>query len=254
MTQHRKPTSLAHRPILWGSLLVPILLAGCFGGTPVERSYFSLQYPADHGWRYETPRYPDMVRVKRCESNQAYDRQEMVYRANPHEFQYYWYKLWASKPRKMLHEMLANHLRASNIFQEVVLDIGDRLPQYDFICEVLAIEELNATQDEWYAHLSMRFALLRFDDGTRVWEHTFDARKPVYNRQPVYVVRTMSEIAEEQFNSAFETMDQFLAEATGAPAPAGGPLALVKQDNTETSEPTDGEDPNVPSARLKERK
>ncbi len=198
-------------------------VVGCFGGSSPDRTYFALEYPLEHTWNYSQARYPVQVRVKRFTTALAYDRNEMVYRTNPHEFQYYWYKLWAVKPRNMMREVVVSHLRYTRLFTEVVLDIGDRVPDYDLDCELLAIEELNATDDAWFARLSYRLTLTRFDDGRRLWEYEVDTRKPVYNRQPVFVVRAMSEIAAETLQLAFADLDAFLATETGAPAPAGGP-------------------------------
>jgi ABC-type uncharacterized transport system auxiliary subunit len=242
---------------LCAAIATSALLTGCFGGNSTERTYFSVQYPVENVWSYERPRYQGMVRVQRFDCAMAYDRQEMVYRSNPHQFQYYWYKLWAAKPRKMLREAVTAHLRQSNLFSGVVLDVGDKLPVYELRAEILAIEELDASAEQWYAHLSMRLTLVRYEDGNHIWEYVFDERKQVYNRQPVFVVRAMSEIAEKELGKAFADLDQQLAEITGAEAPPGGPgVALQQQgDDTQQGDETDPdeEEPqeNVPRATLK---
>lgn len=236
-------------PLLPGLALLILSLAlatsGCFGGASPQRTYYTMQYPLDQLWAYESPRYPFEVRVDRLEADAAYDRQEMVYRSNPHEFRYYTYRLWSAKPRKMLREVLQRHLRTTNLFRGVTLDIDDRLPDYDLIVEIIAIEELNADEETWFAHLAMRFALVRFSTGKRVWEYSFDRRKEVYNREPVYVVRALSEIAEEEFSTAFAALDAYLAEETGLDAPPGGPGV---DRAVATGGPTRSSDPDSESA------
>lgn len=263
----------APAPALLAALLVAtaLFVTGCFGGSSPQRTYYTMQYPTEQLWSYAEPRYPFEVRVERLDSDAAYDRQEMVYRSNPHEFRYYTYRLWSAKPRKMLREVMQRHLRTTNLFRNVTLEIDDRLPDYDLIVEIIAIEELNADQETWFAHLAMRFALVRFETGKRVWEYSFDRRKEVYNREPVYVVRALSEIAEEEFGKAFAALDQYLAEETGMEAPPGGPGssalarsggadrdgATVERDepgDTRVTDPVTQPADDGPSATLKKRK
>ena len=238
--------------------LILAMLTACFGSSAPQRTYYSIQYPLDRAWSYESPHFSEMVRIKRFDSAMAYDKQEMVYRSNPHEFQYYWYRLWAAKPRKMLREVFTSHLRSSNIFSQVVLDIGDRLPDYDLEAEILAVEELNASKEEWYAHFSMRLSLSRFEDGKEMWSYTIDERRRVYNRQPVYVVRTLSEIAQDGFNEALADLDATLSESVEAPTPKGGP-GVIKADQDKPEEgaadaASESQDDNRPRATLKNKK
>lgn len=268
---HTTPSTDASRRLLLVVflLVVGVLLTSCFGGSSPQRTYYTIQYPPQSIWRYEAPRYPIEVRVTRMEADAAYDRQEMVYRSNPHEFKYYYYRLWSAKPRKMMREVVHRHLRQTNLFRSVTLEIDDRLPDFDLEIELLAIEELNADQETWFAHLSMRFALKRFSTGSRVWEYSFDERREVYNREPVYVVRAMSELAEDEISKAFEALDTFMAAETGLDAPPGGPGVVpanagdaaqsdADEDGGDTGtndgEGAAGDDPNEPKATLKNRR
>ncbi|MDX9723650.1 MAG: ABC-type transport auxiliary lipoprotein family protein [Myxococcota bacterium] len=234
-------------------LAVALLLPACFGGNTTERTYFAIDYPVEQTWSYATARFPYQVRVQRFDSALAYDRQELVYRASPHQFQYYWYKLWASKPSKMLREVLVRHLRHAAIFSDVTLDLGDRMPDYDLACEILAIEELNAASDQWFARLAMRLILTDFEDGSVVWEYEFDERRPVYNRAPVYVVQTLSEIARVELSRAFAQLDELLGESGEHPAPEGGPTQMSEMVSTPDEASTENQGPQ-PSAKLKRRK
>ena len=230
-----------------------LCLSGCFGSSSPERTYFSVQYAmGNQSARYIKPRYPKMLRVQRFDSAISYNRQEIVYRSNPHQFKYYWYRLWSARPPKMLRELIATHLRHSNLFDEVSLNITERLPDYELRAEILSIEELNASDTEWYAHLAMRFEIVRYEDGAQIWQYTFDERKAVHIHQPVYVVRTMSEILEEQMEVVLSDIDEVIASETGIKAPT----PMLPEDPSSTSDGTPDEKPDEkpqPKATLKER-
>ena len=156
-----------------------LFLSGCFGSKAPERTYFSIDYTLGTQPKYNAPKFNKSVVIQNVTSALAYDRQEIVYRANPYEFQYYWYRLWATKPRKMLPELISGHLRYTNIFKTVSTTIEDRLPDYILDIEINAIEELDVSETEWYAHLALRFTLQRTEDSANVWTYSFDVRRPV---------------------------------------------------------------------------
>lgn len=228
-------------------LALVTLLAGCVGGSGVQRRYYSISYNLNQDLRvYQNHRYPVTLRVERFQSSQAYDRNELVYRTNAHEFQYDYFRLWAAKPRKMMREVVAGHLKHANLFENVVINIGDRIPEYELRGEILAIEELDASADVWFAHLAMRFTLVRFEDGKRIWEYDFDERRQVYNRMPVHVVRTLSEILEDEMVTVTQKLDTYFANATGAPLPEGGYITQGKSTSDTSGDNTSEGGPDGP--------
>jgi len=246
---------------IWGAAALVFgtaLLATCLGGTTQRRSYFALEYPRGEAvQRYVEPRYPFVVRVRRFDAAIAYDRQEMVYRETPYEISYDWYRLWAAKPRAMVGGLVIGHLRDANLFRDVVERLSGTLPRYDLACELLALEELNASADEWYARLAMRCDLLDFETGAATWSDAFDVRRPVYQRHPRFVVRALSHIIEAELERMIDTMDAHLAAVTGLPAPAqarpahAAPRSRDAPDaESAAPEPTGGLEP---TARLRPR-
>lgn len=198
-----------------------VFLPACFGNKAPERTYFSIDYTLGTQPKNEAPKYDASVVIQNISSALAYDRQEIVYRANPYEFQYYWYRLWASKPRKMLGELISGHLRYTQMFKNVSTTIEDKLPDYSLDVDILSIEELDVSETEWYAHLALRFELIRMVDRTTAWTYTFDAKRPVADNRPVYVVKAMSELLDIELTKAFEDLDKKLAELE----PAGNLVA-----------------------------
>ena len=183
---------------------------GCFGSNAPQRVYFSLDYPLESEPRNETPKYNLSVIVQPFRTNIAYDRQEIVYRANPYEFQYYWYKLWASRPRKILQESLIRHLRHTNLFTNITTAIEDKQPDYIIEADIQAIEELDATATEWYGHLAMRITMTDFKERKVIWTYEFDTKKAVAANEPIYIVKAISEILQSQLTGAFKELDKTL--------------------------------------------
>lgn len=209
---HTHPYSRFSRALIaFIFLLCPLGLTACFGNKAPERTYFSIDYALTTQPSEPTPKYAKTIVIQNISTALAYDRQEIVYRANPYEFQYYWYRLWASKPRKMLGELITSHLRYTNLFQHVSSTIEDKLPDYLLDIDISAIEELDVSDTEWYAHLGLRFTLQRPDDNTTVWTYQFDAKRPVASNQPVYVVKAMSELLDAELVKAFQDLDRALS-------------------------------------------
>lgn len=232
---------------------------GCFGGSTQARSYFAIEYPrGTEVQRYREPRYPFTIRVRRFESSIAFDRQELVYRQSPYEISYDWYRLWAAKPRQMLQALVRAHLRDANLFRGVVERLTSTLPKYELGCEVLAIEELDASKEDWFAHLAMRCVLVDFKTGAQVWSHHFDTKQRVYQRVPQFVVRALSQIMEREMGKLVDDLDGYLAQATGLPAPERvvheppGTVTPTDGQGDGAASPTDGDD-EVPSATLRPR-
>lgn len=242
MINRHANTFLAKFLIVLTAAAVCLCLSGCFGSKTPERSYFSLDYTLGTQPQEKTPKYPQTVVIQNIQTVLAYDRQEIVYRSNPYEFQYYWYRLWASKPKKMLRELITGHLRYTNLFASVSDTIEDRMPDYMLDVNIESIEELDVSEKEWYAHLSLRFNMVKVEDKTSVWTYEFDARRPVADNQPVFVVKALSELLNAELIKAFQDLDHKLAGNTNA-------QGQESIDFEETEENTD----NQPRAILKNK-
>ncbi len=211
-------------------LLIPLACAttlSCpMGGKQIRRTYYSFEYPTETTvQRYATPRHNVQIRVRQFDVANAYDRAEIVYRSSAFELRYYNYRLWVSKPRKLLAELTSSYLRTSNVVSDVVQQIGEKLPDYTLESDVVAIEELDSTQDQWFAHLAMRFSLVRYEDKTVVWQYGFDEKKRVYQRDPTYVVKALSDIFREQMQVAISQLDSYFESVLDSPLPAPGQAA-----------------------------
>ena len=250
--------SIFRTVILILSLFCVFCTISCFNKKAPQRTYFSIDYALGTQPKYTSPKYNADIIVQNITSALAYDRQEIVYRANPYEFQYYWYRLWASKPRKMLRELITGHLRYTQMFSHVSSTIEDKMPDYMLDVEVQSIEELDVSDREWYAHMALQFTLQRVSDGKNVWTYAFDARRAVADNQPVYVVKAMSELLDTELVKAFQDLDQKLSTQSIS-SNSHAKLADRATDSAQTQAPEPQPESaettvDMPSATLKNKK
>ncbi len=212
--------TIAGRTIaVWTTAALTMVLLGAFvlscGGVP-KRHYFALTYPIEPAAQaaVRPPLHPFSLRVKPFGVGLPYNRPQIVYRQSLFEFNYYNYKMWSAKPQHMLRELVARHLEAARLVAEVSREYGQELPDYELGAEVLAIEEYDSG-DVWYGHLAMRFELVRFRDRTLVWSYQFDKKRKVFEKKPVFVVRALSRIAEEEMGRITAELDIVLSKERG---------------------------------------
>ncbi len=191
-------------------------LAAC-GGVP-QRFYYTLSYPVqqDRASASRPPLHPFQLRLKPFKSSLPYDRPQIVYRESPYEYQYYTFKLWASKPQQMIRELVETNIDASRLVAEVTREYGDRAPDYELAGDITAIEEFDSG-DLWYGHLAIRFQLVRYKDKATLWHYSFDRKRKVYKKQPVYVVRSLSAILEDEMARVVAELDAVLSAERGVP-------------------------------------
>jgi ABC-type uncharacterized transport system, auxiliary component len=195
-----------------GLLWIVALMAGCWfscSSVPQNR-YFAVAYTVLPSEDKGAP-LPIAVRLRQLEISPAYDQERLVYRYSPYEFMYYDYMLWAVKPQKMLTDLISRHLEQEKLFETIARELGDRRPDYELSGTVDAIEELDAGA-EWSAHLAYTLHLTRFGDQRVVWSRSADLKKRVYNKAPVYVVKALSELVEEELNTTTKQLRMFFKQ------------------------------------------
>lgn len=203
-----------------------LLSSGC-ADVPSKR-YYTLNYvPEQLADRVRPGPYPFTIRVRDLAIEEAYARPQIVYRKSPFELEYYFYRVWAVKPTRMVSDLIHKHLLASGLVNNVVrrYDEGAR-PQYEVSGMIEAIEEYDSDQI-WFAHLALNLRLTRLEDGRVLYTRRFDHRKRVFENQPDYVVKEMSVIVEHIMNQFMHDIDVVLAREYG----------MTVQGTTEHAEP-----------------
>lgn len=192
-------------------LLVSILLliAGC--SKPIMKQYYLLNYQPDQLTnRIQDKPYPFTIRFKPFEIEKAYSKPNIVFRKSPYELEYYGYRHWAVRPKDMLTDLIYSHLESIDLVQNTVRRLDEKgKPDYELSGTILAIEEYDS-DDTWFAHLSIRMTLVRLSDGEIIYNRLFDQRKIVEMHDPLYVVRTLSELTDFFASSLMNELDQLM--------------------------------------------
>jgi ABC-type uncharacterized transport system auxiliary subunit len=204
-----------------GLVLACVLGALCACGTIPMKQYYVLNYvPVQLSDRLHAAPYPFTVRVKELDIEDAYSRPSIVYRQSPFELRYYFYRLWAVKPNRMITDLIYNHLTAINLVSHVVRRFDEGLkPDYELSGDIEAIEEYDSDQ-LWFAHISIQLTLTRVSDGAVVFSRIYDNRKRVFNYSPDNVVKEMSAVVEFIMDQAVHDLDgAFSKENPSASSP-----------------------------------
>ncbi|MFH1529710.1 MAG: ABC-type transport auxiliary lipoprotein family protein [Pseudomonadota bacterium] len=200
---------MRHAALVAGLLLGALVFIGC-PATP-QRQYYGLSYSLADVPAPAAPKYRATLMIREPDILLAYDRAQIVYRYDPFRFKYYAYKFWLAKPQQMIRELIYRHVKHVNLFDEVTLVFQRQVPDYVLEGMIDAIEEYDSG-DVWYSHLAMSLRLVRYADREVIWSHKFDLKKEVFTKQPVYVVRAMSEQIEEQMEIIVKAIDAAMAE------------------------------------------
>ena len=108
---------LLRTSIVIGAL--PLILSNC-GTIPVKQYYVLNYLPSGTRDRVYPQPYPYTIRLKDFEIEEAYNRPQIVYRQSPFELRYYFYRVWAVKPTRMITDLVHKHLISSNITSNVI--------------------------------------------------------------------------------------------------------------------------------------
>ena len=209
---------MSYRKILFFTILMAMLAGlSCWGKASV-REFYLIEYLPDRVQQENSGRpYSVRVQLETFRVLRVYNRQQILFRYSPNRMQYYTYKTWAVRPEDMITDMAEKHLLNSNLFVELHREFLDARPDYRLEGIVEALEKYDA-QDLWFAHLAMTLRLIREEDKTEIWQHTFDERREVYNPEMVYTVQAMSDILETQMNLVVEELDRLFLRQTGSEA------------------------------------
>lgn len=195
--------------------MITALLSLQCGKIPYKQYYMLNYVPAPLKDRALQMPYPYVIRLKEFSIEEAYNRSQIVYRLSPFELRYYYYRLWAVKPSRMVTDQLFKHISSTNLVNSIVRRYDEgRKPQYEITGRIEALEEYDS-EDILFAHIAMRINLIRLSDGKSMYSRHFDFRKRVYRREPEYMIREMSRIMEVIFNQAVIDIDSRLAAEYG---------------------------------------
>jgi len=214
-------------------LLICVILIQC-GNIPIKKYYVINYEPVPLTNRLSATPYPCVIRIKEFDIEEAYSRPQIVYRKSPYELLYYYFRVWAVKPTKMITDMVEKHLVSTGLVSHVVrrFDEGFK-PDYELTGNIEALEEYD-NEDTWWAHLSIRFELTRMKDRQIIYAQSFDKRKRVFQYNAEDVIRELSQTMDFMMSQVIDDIDNVLAKEYGlikVPATDSQSTSAEKQDS-----------------------
>lgn len=187
-----------------------ISLAGCYNA-PRGYRYYVLDYvPEASAERLAKGPWPATLLVRNFELGEAYLRSELAYRTSAHEILYRTRDRWALRPEHVVSDMVRKHMVAIRLFRTIQNQYEEDTPDWELRGNVLSLEEYRSTAGR-FAHLELRFDLLRGTDNKVVWSRDFDLRREVKGEDPVLVVRALSSLLEASVDRTAQAIDSILA-------------------------------------------
>jgi ABC-type uncharacterized transport system auxiliary subunit len=186
-----------------------------FGQRPTVKSYYVLNEeevaPADK------PIFPGVLRVRNLNTDEIYEKFQIIVRKSPYELRYSDLSVWAVKPYQMVADIVAETLEDSRTFETVVRELGDSRPDYTMGGDLHAIE-IYDSDDIWYAHLAFSLTLHRYGSGEHVWSYSFDERKLLAQTSYGVAVRALSELLQLAMREAIGQLQKVASsESRGGP-------------------------------------
>lgn len=199
------------------TIAVVCILAALYqcANVPIKKFFIINYEPEPMKVRLNKNPYPYTIRVKEFDIEQAYARPQIVYRKSPFQLQYYFFQVWAVKPERMISDVVHKHLSTSFLVSHVVRRFDEATrPDYELSGYIEALEEYDS-EEVWFGHIALTLKLTRMSDNRTVYTRRFDRRKQVFQHDPEYVIRELSQILDFIVSQAIHDMDIVLAKEFG---------------------------------------
>lgn len=173
-------------------LLTSLVCCGCsLTRSKQEVQYYALALPPHSPAPSGTAPVKASLVVRPFAAQPPYNRDRMVYRSSPYEFDFYHYHRWVTKPADMLTTLTRRTLQQSGLFTTVYptpdaradLRLGGVVRQY---------EEVDQAQS-WQAALSIEVWLSRSQEPAPFWFQSYSATRLATKRNPAAVAEAMSQ-------------------------------------------------------------
>ena len=171
--------------------LAAMTLTACFGGSTSEPTrYFTLAVE-----NIDMPAAGEAngrLQVRKFTIDQAYQRNNIVYRESAYDFMFYDLDLWASRPEHMLMQVASEYIAKSGLFKSVDTKANGK-PDYELLGNIVAIEEVDEGSSQ-YARLAIQLTFKKTDSDEVVWEQAFDEKSSMGDREPRTTAETISKL------------------------------------------------------------
>lgn len=169
--------------------LIAILTFSC--GSIPQTHYYRIDYQSN---RTNSANHvvPLTIGITQFRADMLYKDDKIVYRESPYEVKYYHYRRWVARPKKLVTEKVVEQYQSSGVFEKVVKLPAVTKVDYVLTGQIQAFEEWDEPAD-WYGVVSLRFELIDPSTGEVIWEKALSERTRVDKKEPVEVVKAISE-------------------------------------------------------------
>lgn len=160
-----------------------------------------------------------IIGVEQFVGDAAYEDTRMVYRESDYVLDYYNYHRWTSPPGIMLSDYLRIAYTRTGLFRSVEAGFSPEAAAF-LSGRVVAVEEVDVSDDEWKARVVLDMRLRNAKTGNVIWSRLVTEEEPVDEQTPAGVARAVSramnrvvastapEIAEEAESVERRTQEQ----------------------------------------------
>lgn len=189
-----------------GLLILSMLgiLIGC-GGVPVTY-YYQVNYDLPTSDPNNSA-IPVTVAVQQFDANILYEGERIVYRDSPYEVKYYNYRRWVAPPRVIVTQKVLDQLKASGIFQQVVMMPSPVNADFILRGKIKNFEEWDEG-DSWYGLVDLSFELQNTASKEIVWENEFSEKTAAKQKDPVEVVEAISQSLKIVIDRSIQDIEQ----------------------------------------------
>lgn len=187
------------------SLIAAFALSACIGGGSSEPTrYFTLAVE-----KINMPQANPSgkrIQIRKFTIDQAYQRNNIVYRESAYDFSFYDLDLWASRPEYMVMQVASQYLEKSGLFASVESKATAK-PDFELLGHIEAIEEVDEGSSQ-YAHLAIQLTFRKTESETPLWQETFDDKMSMDSREPKVTAQTVSKLLSQFMEKALEGISQ----------------------------------------------
>lgn len=199
-------------------LAVVAAMLACAPAIPTTHLY-RLQLPTTPGIEPAAcdPAIRGSLFVRDMQVAGAYDDVRMVYRQSEYQLQRYEYHEWVAPPGELVSDALRDGYATSGWFARVER-AQDASVTATLHGRVLALEEVDRTRTQWFAHLQLELELQDARTHARLWSHEYDLTHPLAERSPNGLAAATSALLREVIDAS---APELAARISGPCARAG---------------------------------
>lgn len=186
-------------------LVSAVLLSGCFSA-PAPTHYYMLNL----GEPTASPKqFPCRIYLQKTTIDQAYKRQNIVYRESPYEFMFYGNSLWASAPASLINQSIQGYFLRLNIVEFFESNVTAR-PDFELLSHVEVIEEVDEGENR-FARIAIKFIFRKTDNEQNLWSKRYDQKRAYSGNKVKDMAIASSELLASYLDDVSKEIQKVLA-------------------------------------------